>query len=415
MAKVLDVLDRILEKALKSSVFTNRNVLLPDYIPPVLYHRDEQIKRLGMIIAPALRGERPSNVFIYGLTGTGKTAVTKYVMERVSHHSRRVGSVFKYIYVNTRHRDTPYRVLADIGEGVGLRIPFTGLSTGEVFARIVRRLNSIEKAIVVVILDEIDFLIKRHGDDILYKLVRINEELGSSRLSIVGITNSVYFVDSLDARIRSSLGEEEMVFPPYTAGQLQDILSERAKMAFKPGVLDDDVIPYCAALAARDHGDARRALDLLRVAGEIADRLNDERVTISHVDMAVREIERNRVTEVIRGLPLHAKLVLLGIALSTAGGRRMSTTGEVYESYKDLVYNVGLSPVTLRRVSDVLSELDMLGLITARIVSRGRYGKTRMVILETDVKALLSAVMEDPMIDDSGVVKRVAGELGVSI
>ncbi|MCE4617322.1 MAG: orc1/cdc6 family replication initiation protein [Desulfurococcales archaeon] len=411
----MDILDSILERALKSSVFTDRNVLLPDYVPPVLHHRDEQIKRLGMIVAPALRGERPSNVFIYGLTGTGKTAVTRYVMDRVFQHSQRIGASFKYIYVNTRHRDTPYRVLADIGEGIGLKVPFTGLSTGEVFSRIVKRLNQMRDMVVIVVLDEIDFLVKRHGDDVLYKLVRINEELKSSKLSIVGITNSVYFIDALDARIRSSLGEEEMVFPPYTAGQLRDILNERAKLAFKPGVLDDDVIPYCAALAARDHGDARRALDLLRVAGEIADRNGDTRVTISHVDMAVREIERNRVAEVVRGLPLHAKLVLLAVAASTVGGRRMSTTGEVYDHYKGLVRRIGLSPVTMRRVSDILSELDMLGLITARIVSRGRYGKTRMVLLETDVKALLTASREDPMIDDSGIVELLARELGVTM
>ena len=409
----MSIIDDIFDRAVRSRIFRRREVLMPDYVPDVLPHREAEIRRLATTLAPALRGERPNNVFIYGLTGTGKTAVARYVLRRLEEKARQVGVPVRGVYVNCRHRDTPYRVLADIAEAVGVRVPFTGLSTGEVFARLVKGLKA-RGGIYIVVLDEIDFLVKRHGDDVLYKLTRVNEVLeGRARVSIIGITNSVKFIESLDPRVKSSLGEEEMVFPPYTAEQLRDILEARARQAFQPGVLDDDVIPLCAALAAREHGDARRALDLLRVAGEIAERRGDERVTREHVLQARMEIERDRVAEVVRSLPLHGKLVLASILIATGGGRQHTTTGEVYDVYSGLVRRLGLEQVTFRRVSGIIGELDMLGIIVGRVTSRGRYGKTRVIELASDPEAIIQALEEDPMLDE--VVDLVGRNAGVGL
>ena len=406
----MERLEDIFDRAVKSPIFRRREVLLPDYVPEYLPHRDREIVRLARVLAPALRGERPNNVFIFGLTGTGKTAVTKYVLRRLEAKAAEVGARVRSIYVNVRHRETPYRVLADIAESVGLRVPFTGLSTGEVYGRLASWLRK-SRGVYIVVLDEIDFLVKKHGDDLLYKLTRINELLTSAKVSIVGITNSVKFVDSLDPRVRSSLGEEEIVFPPYNASQLQDILSERAAEAFNPGVLDPDVIPLCAALAARDHGDARRALDLLRVAGEIAEREGSARVAASHVRKARMEIERDRVAEVVRSLPLHAKLVLASVLAASGGGRVSTTTGEVYDYYRRLVSILGVEEVTFRRVSGIIGELDMLGLITARVASRGRYGKTRLIELAADARAILASLSEEPGLDE--IAGMIAGDAGI--
>ena len=401
--------DEVFNRILESRIFRRREVLMPDYIPEELPHREKEIERLAVTLAPALRGERPNNIFIYGLTGTGKTAVTKYVLTRLESKALELGVRVRGIYVNTRHRDTPYRILADIAESIGLRVPFTGLSTGEVFGRIVERLRR-SRGVYVIVLDEIDFLVRKHGDDILYKLTRINELLPEARVSLIGITNSVKFVESLDPRVKSSLGEEEIVFPPYNAEQLRDILKARAKEAFKPGVLDPEVIPLCSALAAREHGDARRALDLLRVAGEIAERTGSARVTREHVFRAREEIEKDRIGDVVKSLPLHAKLVLASIVASTGGGRTIATTGEVYDGYRKLVSSLGLEEVTFRRVSGIIGELDMLGLVRARVVSRGRYGKTRVIELASDAHAIVSALEEDPSLEPIlGDLKREAG------
>ncbi len=380
---------------ISSSIFINREVLRPDYVPNTLPHREEQIRKLTEHLAPLLRRERPSNIFIYGLTGTGKTAVTKYVLRKVEEFSRSKGLThFTFSYTNCRHDDTTYRVLANIVESLGHRVPFTGLSTAEVFRRFKRAVEASGK-IVVAVLDEIDFLIKKAGDELLYRLTRINDELSKGKVSVIGITNDVRIMERLDPRVRSSLGEVEIVFPPYDALQLTDILKERAAKAFREGVLEEGVIEYCASIAAKEHGDARRALDLLRVAGEIAERAGDKRVTITHVRIAREEIERDMVVDVVRTLPYHGKLVLLVTAL--AGGR-FNSTGELYANYREVAMRLGIEPVTQRRVSDIVSELDMLGIVTAKIINRGRYGKTRQIILTVDPNTILKAFEDDPRI-----------------
>ncbi|ADL19155.1 origin recognition complex subunit 1 Orc1 [Acidilobus saccharovorans 345-15] len=393
----LDEIDNIFEAAARSRVFKNREVLLPDYVPLELPHREAEIKRLAEVVAPALRGERPSNAFIYGLTGTGKTAVTKYVLRRLEELAKARGSSVSWIYVNVRQRETPYKVLADMGEQLGLRVPFTGLSIGELFSRIVKRLSKLE-GVYIVVLDEIDFLVRK-GDDVLYDLTRINEHLPRAKVSLIGITNSVKLVDSLDPRVKSSLGEEQLVFSPYNAEQLKDILSRRASMAFNEGALEEGVIPLVAALAAREHGDARRALDMLRVAGEIAEREGADRVSEDHVYRARQEIERDKASDVIRTLPLHSKLILAAIlkaSLTSPEGR--ATTGEIYDAYRQLASSLGLEEVTLRRVSGVLGELDMLGIISSRVISRGRYGKTRVVELAVSPDTVIGSLSEDPTV-----------------
>ncbi len=391
-------LDDLFKSIVKSRIFRSREILLPDYVPDELPHREREIRRVALSLAPALRGEKPNNIFIYGLTGTGKTAVVKHVLRRLRDTAIDVGVNVSPIYVNVRHRDTPYRVLVDIADGIGLRVPFTGLSTGEVFYRIVRALSRL-KGIYIVVLDEIDFLVKRYGDDLLYKLARINEGLRDSRVSLVGITNNVSFIEDLDPRVKSSLGEEEIVFPPYNAEQLRDILESRAERAFYPGVLDGEVIPLCSALAAREHGDARRALDLLRVSGEVAERRGDSIVTRVHVLAARAEIERDRVSDVVKTLPLHGKLILASITALTMGGKTHTTTGEVYNYYSSLTQALGIESVTQRRVSGIIAELDMMGIVTARVISRGRYGKTRVIDLAADPEVIIKTLWEDPALE----------------
>jgi len=305
----------------------------------------------------------------------------------------KISNSFIYVYINTRQTDTPYRILADLLENLGSKVPFTGISTAELYRRFIKKVLEL-KPILVIVLDEIDALVKKHGDDILYRLTRANYEMGKSKVSIIGITNDIKFVEFLDPRVKSSLSEEEIVFPPYNAEELEDILKRRATLAFYDSVVSDDVIKLCAAIAARDHGDARRALDLLRVAGEVAERDGAEKLTIEHVNKARVEIERDRVYEVVSTLPFHSKLVLLAIVIGVNEKRRTLTTGEVYDVYTKLAKKIGVESVTQRRVSDIINELDMLGIITARVVNRGRYGKTKEVNLAVNEETVIKAISE---------------------
>jgi cell division control protein 6 len=377
-----NVLDDVFNRFINNlSIFKDREVLRHDYLPERLPHREEQIKRIGEIVAPVLKGARCSNIFIYGKTGTGKTAVTKYVLAKLEVKAKEVGSPVSFCYVNCRLAGTEYRVLANLCNSLHLPVPFTGLSVGELFERFKKVLDS-SRRMLIVALDEVDALVKMRGDSLLYELTRINEILLRSKVSLIVISNDLRLKEYLDPRVFSSLSEEEVVFRPYDANELRTILAERARMAFCDGALSDGALNLCAALAAAEHGDARRALDLLRVAGEVAEREGATVVTEEHVREAERLIEHNRVVEAIANLTLHSKLVMLSVFHLVRANGYKTTTGEIYDVYIELCNELGITPLTQRRVSTLINELDTLGLINAQIINMGRYGRTRRIRLE---------------------------------
>ncbi|WP_370519353.1 Cdc6/Cdc18 family protein [Nitrososphaera sp. AFS] len=214
----------------------------------------------------------------------------------------------------------------------------------------------------------------KNGDDILYNFTRANEQMSGGFISLIGISNSLTFKDKLDPRVRSSLSEEEMVFNPYKVEQLQKILADRAKLAFNDDVVSSAVINLCAAMAGRENGDARKAIDLLRVAAEIAERERLNGVEERHVRFALEKIEKDTNYEVLKNSTTHTKIVILAIMKSKNGN-----TGEVYDIYSSLCNNFEHEPLTQRRITQIISELDQLGLITSDVVSKGRYGRSQRI------------------------------------
>jgi len=361
-------------------LFSDKKALQSSFTPESIPHRTEQIEQMAGILAPALRMEKPSNIFLYGKTGSGKTCVSKYVSNQILEVAKQKKVNLHVYYLNCKLKkvaDTEYRLIAELARNFGIEIPSTGLPTEDVYKRFVEQLDAEEK-LVVLILDEIDQLVSKAGDGVLYNLTRLNSELKQCELSLIGISNDLMFTDHLDPRIKSSLSEEELVFPPYNAFQLQDILKQRAGIAFKQGVLEDGVIEKCAAYAAREHGDARRALELLRVSGELAERKQGVRITIADIDEAEEKIEKDRVLDVVKMQPKQSQITLYSI-LQTCNNRQQVFTGDVYEQYREVCKLVGFKPLTQRRVGDILAELDMFGVINARVVSKGRYGRTKEI------------------------------------
>ncbi len=517
-------------------IFENKEVLRPSYTPHELPHRSDQINKMATILVAALRGETPSNILIYGKTGTGKTASAKFVSKELESTSQKYSVPCDVEYINCEVTDTQYRVLAQLAnkfieknesrideqvaslEGVleaideyeaetependadeaqstddpfdyldaapqtsadsatgssgskidrpdrtggdsppeteGYRssaasdddpaertaadaddgtnapahplastpfdsrsaveeriealeddkesfeeVPMTGWPTDRVYSVFFDAVDYDER-VVVIMLDEIDKLVEKSGDDTLYNLSRMNSELENSRVSIIGISNDLKFTDFLDPRVKSSLGEEEIVFPPYDANQLRDILEHRSDVAFKDGALSDDVIPLCAAFAAQEHGDARRALDLLRTAGELAERSQAESVDEDHVRQAQDKIELDRVVEVVRTLPTQSKLVLFSIISLEENGVQSINTGEVYNIYKRLCEEIDADVLTQRRVTDLISELDMLGIVNAVVVSKGRYGRTKEISLSVPRDETEAVLLSDSRLSD---------------
>lgn len=390
MGENLGGMGRIFEGLLGSpSVFTRKDFLRPTFVPESLPHREEQKRCLAEVVVDSARDCAPSNVLAYGKPGTGKTAVTLHVLnEFESFSASRPGPAFTTLYLNCQQISTPYRVYYRLAQCLGVDVPFTGLPADSVFQEFLRALEASGKTAVIT-LDEVDRLADRDAE-VLYNLSRVNTHLRRSRVCLVGISNDVNFVEHLDARVRSSLGEEIVVFPPYNYHQLSDILQERVRMSFQTDVVEEAAVSLCAAISARESGDARRALNLLRISGEIADRQRENRVTEDHVRQAQARLERDRVGEVVTTLNSHAKILLHSLATSTTPGP--VTTGAAYALYERFCRRIGVTSVTPRMVTSILAELDSLGVLRAPVVCRstGRTREVTLAIASGEIRRLLS-------------------------
>ena len=372
-------LDKIFESFDKNLIFRDKSLLQSNYKPDMIVHRDEQIKQIASILAPVLRGEKASNLFLYGKTGTGKTLSIQYVKEVLYNRAnnqikKEHGFDLRIEYLNCKLKkvsDTEYRILSELIKKLGGEVPSTGLPTQAVYSKFIDLIDT-RRQLVVLILDEIDQTVKKISNNFLYNLTRLNSELAKSQICIVGISNNLTFLDDIDPRVRSSLSEEEVVFPPYNALQIQDILKERSEKAFRNNVLSEGVLAKCAAYAAREHGDARRALDLLRVAGELAEREGNKKINLSHIDEANNKIEKDKILDIVSSEPRQFQLVLysiLKLAEKTKDERPFFTC-DVYNFYRSLCVKDKIEILTQRRVGDIIQEFDMLGIINVKIISK---------------------------------------------
>jgi len=390
-----DNLEAIFEKALSSPhLFRNHDALRSDYVPDHLPFRDDQITSVANVLSPLLHSSRPSNLLIYGKTGTGKTAATKHVLSKLETTSKKNNIQASFVYSNVRISGTEYRVLAELAAQIGMAVPFTGLAVSEVLSRIQSQIKT-RKLHAVFVLDEIDYLVKLFGDGLLYDLTSSSDAIAPGFLSLIGISNDLQFKEELGARVLSRLSEEEIVFPPYTAQELTTILHERAKFAFNPGTYSDAAVNLCAALSGSEHGDARRAVDLLRITGEVAEREGAKELDDKHVRIALQKIDQDRISDALKSLPLHAKLVLIAVVKNSAESGTNKSSGTVYEHYSNLCKGSGMEALTTRRVSGLITELDTLGLVSATLVNYGRYGRTKKVVPQISQDVLRQAFQSD--------------------
>ena len=396
-----DFLDNIFEKAATGkTLMKNRRTLTIDYVPEKLPFRDEETKIVAQALSVVLKGARPSNLLLFGKPGTGKTAVVRKVIEHLDKKAKELELEVIVPFINTKSANTAYKVLYEIAEYMGinkeekkLQVHFTGLSMGEATDRILDFIGK-KKLNVVIVFDEIDSLVDKNGDDILYNFTRANERIPKGGfISLIGISNSLTFKDKLDPRVRSSLSEEEMVFNPYKVEQLQKILIERARLAFNDDAVSNAAINLCAAMAGKENGDARKAIDLLRVSAEIAEREKADKVEEKHIRLAHEKIEKDTNYEILKNSTTHTKIIIMAIMKSKIGN-----TGEVYEIYSSLCRHTEQEPLTQRRITQIISELDQLGLVMSNIMSQGRYGRSQRIKITVPVLTIKEALKDDPIL-----------------
>ena len=403
-----DPVDRLLDAAENGqTLIQNRDVLHFTFIPKTILHRTTEQEQITQSLLPLLKKSKPSNLLVYGKPGTGKTLVIKKVLSKIRERVEKTTFPIKLAYTNSKQETTLYGLLVNFGRQLGLDskktqndkdwIPNTGLSISEVFNRILSIIDK-KKMNTVFVIDEIDYLaelVSKTGKDILYQITRANERLEQGSLTLIGISNDLTFKERLDPRVISSLSEEEVVFTSYNVEQIKEILKDRIQTAFLENVVDDSTLNLCAAMAGREHGDARRAIDLLRIAAEICERQQSQSITEEHIRTASQKMEEDKDIVALRSYPLHEKLLIISIMKSPN-----ASTGEIYSSYKNLCHQTRQQELTQRRTTQLLSEIELSGIISGKMVHQGTHGNTKKFKLTINPEIIKNTLKSDLIFED---------------
>ncbi|MEW6722547.1 MAG: AAA family ATPase [Candidatus Micrarchaeota archaeon] len=377
----------------EKSIFKDTSVLSPHYVPKDLPFRQQQLHEIMSLISPALRGQKPRNLIIYGKTGTGKTCTTKRMMEEFVRSVKENRASIHY--VNCRIYNSRYRILQKVLKGYMPELEKAGFGLPFLYEKLIEIATGGEQ--VVIVLDEIDMV--KDLDDLVYTLTRSNDEITKGGVSIIGISNKLSFKDSLDPRSKSSLYETEMVFQPYTAEQLQKILDQRVGEGFAEGAIEPAAINLAAAITSQESGDARYALKLLNKAGEVAMQAGKGKVTDEDVEAARKAVELDLTVETMNTLPEMHQLVLYSIANLTIGGSKYARleglesgflfSGEVYEEYERACRQARKRPRSSRWYKEYLNDLEMLGLIVTTPSGKGVRGQTTLIRIGPEASGVL--------------------------
>ena len=390
----------------KESIFLNREAISQHFIPKDLPFREKQVKAITSLLAVALQAKKPNNIFIYGKVGTGKTCVVRHVVEEMLEYSKTHSTKVETCYINSRLHNSKYKVLQKLCKMLYPSENFLGYSASYVTDKVFDFPRD-KKAQLVIILDEIDKV--KDLDELVYALSRGNDELGSDSgagISVIGISNNVLFKDRLDVRTKSSLCQEELVFPPYNAEELKEILKQRVELAFKPKAVLESAINLSAAIAAQESGDARTAVLLLLRAGELADKQGLDKITDSQVKEAKGKVEEEITYSMVSTLPEHEQLVLYAIALLTLKLKPMPKitghhepgalmSGEVFEEYQKIAKKFKETNVSARWFRSYIGELETYGLISTTASGPGMVGNTRLLRLNIEAQKVKESIEKD--------------------
>jgi len=386
-------------------IFANKDLLKIGHVPEAdrIVGRDEEISKLAKRLNGAVHGYSPENVMIYGKTGTGKSLVSKHVCQRAQ-NAAQDGVEIGTAYIDCAEDNTETQAVSSLAAKLnnesttGITVPHTGLSTSKYYKLLWKILDA-QFDSVIIILDEIDLM---NDDSVLMKLSRA-EEAGKIDCSVgvIAISNKIQYVDRVNERVKSSFQHKELFFKPYDANQLREIMFNRED-AFQDGLLSEDVIPLSAAFAAQEHGDARKAIDILRHAGEVAHEAGAEQVTEEHVRQAQQHAEKDRFRELVNGAPTQAKAALLALTeLSVNSNDDAFLTSQVYDQYERICNHLGMDILSVRRFRDILKEQAFLGVVEIEKINKGSAGGIHLQNrLIEDPQVVRETILEDSRMQD---------------
>jgi len=386
-----------------SQIFQDERPLTDDWDPDKLPERDEELGQIHNALAPAIRdtGVGPHNMFLFGKTGQGKTAGIEYKLEDLEQAASDTEIDITTLQYNCAGDSSSYYVLINLVErltGENLNGHPMSKITNEFFEAVTEIGGT-----VIVVLDEIDNI--GTSDEILYSIPRAksnNKIPKDMHLSVIGISNNFKFRDNLSPKVKDTLFDEEIHFAPYDANQLRSILERRAEQAFKKDVLEDDVIPLCAANAAQDKGSARQALRYLYKSGELASNIGDETVTEEHVQTARERIDRKNIEKGIREMTIQDQLSLTAVVASEVEASTPAKTTELYNQYKRIAREIDAEIRTQRSLRDHLLELDLMGVVDATKKQTGNRGGPHYVFeIASDLGMTLDILSEDSRLGDA--------------
>jgi archaeal cell division control protein 6 len=385
----------------EKKIFRNKALLKVSYIPDSIndvVNREIVIRKFQTCLIDVKQNIAPNNIIIYGKPGTGKTLISRLVLKDLKEVAAEFEIKITVINVSCELAKTENGIIGSINnqllsEMYGELKISVGNSVSRNNIKFNNYFNNLD-GILIILLDEID---KIKDPDLINNLARTISTKNNQPPCLVLITNDINFKESLKGHTRSILAENEIQFDPYDAEQLNEILSARIKKAFFPGVVGEMVVPLCSAFAAQEHGDARKAINLLCKAGEVAESKGKEIIEENEVREANELIDIDRVSEVVSTLPTQSKLILYSIIQLIRAGRegKIVTINEVYNVYRQVCLNVEVDILTQRRINDLISELDILGIINAVVAYKGRYGRIKEISLSVPVENTHKVLLED--------------------
>jgi len=357
----------------EETLFKEDRVFDLDYIPENFIHRDAQMQSIALCLLPALKGGRAINALIVGPSATGKTTAVKLRFQELEEESTRVVCV----HINCQITDTKFGVFSQIHKKLfGYLPPETGVPFSRIYEAIFKKLIKDEKSLVVA-LDDINYLFYgRQGNEILYDLLRAHELFPEVKTSGFGIVSDSAMTLKLDPRVSSIFSYREIFFQPYSRAEMYDILKNRAKLGFFPGVIEDELIEKIASYAF-EHGDLRVGIELLRVSGIIAEAEASRKILDKHVEKAYENSKLVNMKLLISSLSKSEKTLLRLIADSEE-----PISGEIYQKFKEK------TKLSYTKFYRLIAKLEDLKLIETSFSAPGR-GRSRKIILRHPKEDLL--------------------------